>query len=306
MNNIFKHLISKDSPYWFLYYIINNSLLRRFLDDKAYLTLQYRCICQKTINWERPQTFNEKLQWLKLNYRKELSTILVDKYRVKKYIADLIGEEYVIPLLGKWHNPEDIDFNQLPEQFVIKCNHNCGGMCICKDKSQLDITKIKKELKKSLKEDYYLLGREWPYKNVKRCVFAEKYVVDESDSELKDYKFFCFNGEPDFFKIDFDRFVNHKANYYDLDWNILPFEEKVCPPMPNKHIPKPTNFEKMVELARILAKGWPFVRVDFYNVNGKIYFGEMTFFPASGLGVFKPEEADLMIGEKLLLPLQNI
>lgn len=306
MNNVLNHLVSKDGLYWFLYYIIDNTPLKRWFSDKAFLTIQYRCICGKSMNWKNPQTFNEKLQWLKLNYRKDLSTILVDKYRVKNYIANLIGEEYVIPLLGVWHNPEDIDFNQLPRQFVIKCNHGCGGMYICKDKSQIDLAKVKKDLKRYLKEDYYMHGREWPYKDVKRCIFAEKYMVDESESELKDYKFFCFNGEPAFLKVDFDRYVCHKANYYDINWNILQLGEKNCPPMPNKHIPKPINLETMVKLARILSQGWPFVRVDFYNIKGNIYFGEMTFFPAGGFGEFIPEDADLMIGEKLSLPIQNI
>lgn len=283
-------------------------LLRKFsscFSDELYLKILFRLKMGYPLNLQSPQTFNEKLQWLKLYNRKPEYTKMVDKYAVKEYVAKLIGEEYIIPTLGVWDRVEDIDFDSLPNQFVLKTTHGGGGggVVVCKNKFELDFVAAKQKLQQSMRSNIYRTFREWPYKNVPRRIIAEQYMVDESGVELKDYKFFCFNGEPKCFKVDFDRQVDHKANYYDPDWNLLPFGEEECPPNPLKQLVQPPNFEKMLQLASCLSKDIPFVRLDFYNINGAIYFGEITFFPAAGMGRFEPEEWDLKLGK--LIELNN-
>lgn len=272
------------------------------MSDTVYLKLIYRLIFGRKLDLKNPQTFNEKLQWLKLNNRKPEYSIMVDKYEVKKYIAEKIGEEYVIPTLGVWDNFDDIDFDLLPNQFVLKCTHDSGGLVICKDKSKLDIAKAREKINKALTRRFYYFGREWPYKAVKPRIIAEKYMVDESVSELRDYKFFCFGGVCKCLKVDFDRFIEHRANYYDPQGNLLDLGEKICPPNKEKVIVLPDNKEKMLHLAEKLSANIPFLRVDFYDVNGKIYFGELTFFPASGWGEFTDEKWDYKLGEWIKLP----
>jgi hypothetical protein len=277
-----------------------------YLSDRRYIKLVYWLRMNKTLHLDTPQTFNEKLQWLKLHDRKPEYTMMADKYLVREYIAKQLGEEYLIPLIGVWDDPDEIDFDALPNQFVLKCNHNSGlGMCICKDKSQLNIDKAKSELRKGLEQDYYLTGREWPYKDIPRKIIAEKYMVDAQTAELRDYKFFCFNGKVKCFKIDFDRFINHQANYYDANGVLLPFGEVVCPPDFDRTLEMPHNLRLMIRLAEKLADGIPYVRVDFYEVDAKVYFGEITFFPASGFGPFTPEEWDYKLGEWIKLPDKN-
>lgn len=278
------------------------------IPDKLYLKIYYYNIFGKRLNLKNPKTFNEKIQWLKLYDRQPEYTVMVDKYKVREYVAKKIGEQYLIPLLGVWDHPEEIDFDLLPNQFVLKCNHNSAvGMCICKDKSKLDVVKVKKELKKALKKDYYLSGREWPYKNVQRKIICEKYMSNPEhinslyEEELRDYKFFCFNGEVKCFKIDFDRFVDHKANYYDRDKNLLPFGECECLSDCSRELKLPNNLDEMIKLAEKLADHNRFLRVDFYDVCGQIYFGELTYFPASGFGLFQPEEWDEILGSWIQL-----
>lgn len=277
------------------------------LEDEEYLKKAFKLNMGKELNLGNPQTFNEKLQWLKLHDRKSEYTVMVDKYLARDYIAKTIGEEYLIPLIGVWDSPDEIDFDALPDQFVLKCNHNSGlGMCICKDKSKLDIEKVKKELAKGLNENYYLHRREWPYKDVPRKIIAEKYMVDESGTELKDYKFFCFDGEVKALFIAKDRMKEGeetKFDFFDENFNHLPFTNG----HPNSKPPyyKPENFEKMKELAGILSKGIPQLRVDFYNINGKIYFGELTFSHWSGMTPFDPEEWDYKFGEWIKLPIKE-
>lgn len=212
------------------------------MPDKEYLSRCYKAIFGKELNLQNPITFSEKLQWLKLYDRNPLYTIMVDKYLVRNYISSKIGEEYLIPLLGSWDTPDEIDFSTLPDQFVLKCNHNSGtGMYICKNKKMMDIERVRYDLLRGLNENYYMTGREWPYKDVPRKIICEKFMTEQrdeidqhcSDSGLKDYKFFCFNGKVRFFKIDFDRFTDHHANYYDINKNILPFGEEAFPPNPN-------------------------------------------------------------------------
>lgn len=281
--------------------ITKTNILQR-MSDTAYLKLIYWLIFGRKLDLKNPQTFNEKLQWLKLNNRKTEYTTMVDKYEVKKYIAEKIGEEYVIPTLGVWDNFDDIDFDLLPNQFVLKCTHDSGGLVICKDKSKFDIVMAREKINQALTRRFYYFGREWPYKEVKPRIIAEKYMVDKSVSELRDYKFFCFNGEPKMFKIDFNRYTNHQANYYNLKGELLKFGEVVCPPDYSKNIEMPQKLEEMIGLAKKLSKNIPFLRVDFYETDGNVYFGELTFFPASGFGKFEPDEWDKKIGEWINLP----
>lgn len=274
------------------------------MDDEKYLKKLYMANFGKELDLENPKTFNEKLQWLKLYDRKPEYTMMVDKYRVREYISEKLGEEYLIPLLGVWDDPEEIDFDKLPNQFVLKCNHNSGlGMCICKDKSKLDIKKVKAELKKGLKENFYLRGREWPYKDVPRKIICEKYMVDESGYELKDYKIFCFNGEPKALFVATDRMTDTKFDFFDVEFNHLPFTNGH--PNAEKEIAKPQNLDEMLKVASVLSKGIPQVRIDLYNVNGKILFGEMTFSHWSGMVPFEPNKWDERFGEWIVLPKNN-
>lgn len=268
-----------------------------WLPDKAYLQLYYFLRFKRLCNFKDPKTFNEKLQWLKLYNRKPVYTELVDKYAVRKHIANAIGEEHLIPLVGgPWNSFDEIDFDALPEQFVLKCTHDCDSVIICKDKSKLDKAAAEKRLCKCLKNNYYSFGREWPYKNLKPRIIAERFMEDKENGELRDYKFFCFNGKVKCFKVDFDRFTDHKANYFDVQGERLAFGEKACPPDFNKELKLPDNLQEMVTLAEKLSAGHPFLRVDFYSLNGNIFFGELTFFPASGMGVFTPDSWDDSLG----------
>lgn len=280
----------------------------RLWPDKLYLRLKFRLVMGQKLDLKNPKTFNEKLQWLKLYNRRPEYTMMVDKYAVKQYVADKIGDEYIIPTLGVWDSVESIDWDSLPNQFVLKTTHGGGGcgVVICKDKSTFDIETAKQKLQKSLESDIYLNFREWPYKDVPKRIIAEQYMADESGIELKDYKFFCFNGRVQCFKVDFDRFISHKANYYDREGSLLPFGEKVFPPDFDRVFDKPKNFDSMISLAERLSEDVPFVRVDFYNSNGNIYFGEITFFPAAGMGKFEPEEWDETLGEFLILPKNKV
>ena len=270
--------------------------------DKSYLSIVFYLKMGNRLYWKNPLTFNEKIQWLKLYDRNPNYTRLVDKAAVKDYVANKIGKEYVIRTIGLYDAPEEIDFDSLPDRFVLKTTHGGGGggVVVCKDKSRFDIEDARKKLKKSLDSDIYTFYREWPYRNVPKKIIAEEYVESE-DGDLRDYKFFCFNGEPKFLKVDFGRFIEHHANYYDLEWNLLPFEETDVPRNPEHEEIKPDNFGKMIELARKLSQGHKFLRVDLYSVKGNIYFGELTFYPASGLGTFNPQEWDWKLGDMIQL-----
>lgn len=276
--------------------------LSRLIPDRIYLQIVYFRHFKKFIDFDNPKTFNEKIQWLKLNYRKEEYTNLVDKYRVKQYITKLIGEEYVIPTLGVWKNVDDIDFKSLPEKFVLKCNNDSGGIVICKNKKDFDEVKAKSFLKERLKNNGYWYGREWPYKNVKPCIIAEKYMEDSISKDLKDYKFFCFNGSMEFFDIDIDRFIEHRANYYDRNGNFLPFGKTYCPPDYTKKIEMPKNLDKMIELAETISHNTVLSRIDFYEIDRQVYFGEITFYPGSGFSPFTDEKWDYKLGDMIDLP----
>lgn len=275
--------------------------------DKLFLKLKFRLMMREKLDLNCPKTFNQKLQWLKLYNRKPEYTNMVDKYAVKEYVANIIGEEHIIPTLGVWNSVDEIDWDVLPNQFVLKTTHGGGGggVVICKNKANFDRDAACQILKKSMKDNIYITQREWPYKNVQKRIIAEEYMIDESGYELKDYKFFCFNGKVECFKVDFDRFTSHKANYYNRDATLLPFWETVCPADHSKTFDKPKNFNKMIEYVETLSKDIPFVRIDFYNINGKIYFGEITFFPAAGFGKFEPKEWDMILGNYLSLPVER-
>ena len=245
------------------------------------------------------------MQWLKLYNRNPYYTKLVDKYEVKDIVADIIGEEYIIPTLGVWDKAEDIDFDSLPNQFVLKATHDSGRVIICKDKNKLDKEWAKKEMKKSLERDFYALTREWPYKNVPRRIIAEVYMKDKDSvaNDLIDYKFYCFNGEPTYCQVIRDRNSNETIDFYDMQWKHMPFVG-LNPLANNGATPakKPHYLIQMIKICKNMAKNTPFSRIDLYEINNKIYFGEITFFPNSGVGQFRPAETDLKLGAMITLP----
>ena len=269
---------------------------------EEFLKIRYRSVFEKELDLECPKTYTEKLQWLKLYDQRQEYTIMVDKYEVKKFVSERIGESYVIPLLGVWNRVEDISFDTLPDRFVLKTTHDSGAVVICKDKKKLDINATQKKLNYFLKRRYYDCNREWPYKNVKPRIIAEMYMEDSKDKELRDYKFFTFNGIPKVLYIAQGRGRGDAtvADFFDMEFNHLPFtidhEMAEIPPE------KPKCFEEMKRLAAILSEGTPQLRVDFYEVDGKVYFGEMTFFHCSGFEKFHPAEWDKIFGDWLILP----
>lgn len=267
----------------------------RFYDDKEFLAPIFRSRTGYEMNVENPRTFNEKIQWLKLYDRNPAYTRMVDKYAVKEYIARKIGEEYVIPTLGVYDTFDEIAFDNLPDQFVLKCTHDSGSVVICHDKSCFDKEDAKKKLERNLSINYYWVGREWPYKNVQRRIIAEKYMAQSNN--MVDYKFMCFHGEPKIVFTCTERFEQDglKVTFFDLDWNRLSFERYYH--SSTKVIPRPQNLELMIKLAAKLSDGIPFVRVDFYEIEGTVYFGELTFSPGGGMEDFRPVEWDFIMGE---------
>jgi hypothetical protein len=272
-----------------------------FSTDETYLKLVYFFALKRRLYLEKPVTYTEKIQWLKLYDRRPEYTKMVDKYEAKSYVANLIGDKYIIPTLGVWNNFSDIDFGSLPNQFVLKTTHDSGGVVICSDKSSFDLKKARKKINKSLKKDFYLLTREYPYKNIKPRIIAEKYMVDETGDELKDYKIFNFDGKPKLIQVDFGRFTKHKRNLYSINWNFIDATIQY-PNDPNYKIEKPKELDKMLELARTLSQNIPHVRTDFYSIADRIYFGELTFYHGSGYERFTPESLNVELGECLVLP----
>lgn len=270
------------------------TLFPKIIPDKWFIQVKYYKCFGRKLDLKNPQTFNEKLQWLKIHDRNPLYTVLVDKYRVKQYVADKIGEEYVIPTLAVYQSVDEIDLDKLPEQFVLKCNHDSGSVVICRDKSKFDWEIYKEKLRKALNENYYYDSREWPYKRIHSCIISEKYL--DNGDDLYDYKFFCFNGVVQYYKIDYNREFNHGATYFTRDGVELPYYELACPKNPNMKIAVSDNLQEMISLAETLSCGLPFVRVDFFDVNGILFFGEYTFFPTGGFGSFSDESFDYMMG----------
>lgn len=271
------------------------------LSDKVYLKLKYKKEMGVPLDLENPRTFNEKLQWLKLYDRNPEYCKMVDKYTVKDYVANRIGKSFIIPTIGVWDTFDDIDFDSLPQQFVLKCTHDSGGLVICKDKSRLDMAAAKEKINKCMKRNFFYYGREWPYKNVKPQIIAEEYMVDESGVELKDYKFYAFDGMVKMIQVDFGRFTNHRRNLYTPDWTII--KESIQYPCDfSQKLERPAQLEEMLDLASSLSKGFPHVRVDFYIANERVYFGEMTFYSECGFGRFSTREFELKVGGWIKLP----
>ena len=286
-----------------------DSLVRRFgrwLPDSAYLMLRYRFKMGKHLNLRTPESFQEKIQWLKIHDHNPQYTTMVDKVLVKDYVASIIGKEYVIPLLGIWDRPEDIEWERLPNRFVLKTNHGGGntGVVICHDKATFDKNKAIKKLNASLRRDVYRSLREWPYRDIKKKVFAEEYIQAPHNAVyLPDYKWYCFNGEPMYCQVIQDRTTKETIDFFDKEWNHQEFvglnptaENAVSPPE------RPNNLDTHLQIARALSKGIPFSRIDMYEAGGNTYFGEITFYPASGLGSFRPSRYNEVLGSMITIP----
>ena len=286
-----------------------DALLVRFggcLSDETFIRWTYYLNHGRALNLKDPKRYTEKLQWLKLFYRDSMWTQMVDKYRVKELVSERVGDKFVVPCLGVWDKAEAIEWDSLPNQFVLKTNHDSGnnGVFICKDKSKIDKVKWIMKINASLRTDTSKAGREWPYRDVKRCVFAEQYLEDAT-GELRDYKFFCFDGKVKYLFIATERQSGGevKFDYFDADFNHLDIVQRH--PMSGKEIEKPAMFEQMKELAAKLSEGLPEVRVDLYEVDGRIYFGEYTFFHHGGIAPFHPDNWDFIWGEQIRLPKSN-
>lgn len=302
MNNRRKK-ITYISRVWVALKMLFISQFRKCFSDEFYLKIQYPYKTGWRLNLDNPLTFNEKLQWLKLHYRNDELTMMVDKYAVKNYVSEKIGKKYLIPTIGVWDDVDEIDFSKLPDRFVLKCTHDSGGLIVCKDKNRLDLGKTRKWLKKRLKDNFYLYKREWPYKNVKARVIAEQFMEDDSiinANGLTDYKFFCFNGIVDSVMACIDRGINDtKFYFFDREWNLLKLNKRGIEAPEGFTLPKPKCIEEMFDIASILSKGIPFVRVDLYCINEQPYFGEITFFPTSGYDSNLLEETDIYWGNKI-------
>lgn len=275
------------------------------LDDEEFISRAFRIRCGYELNLENPATYNEKLQWLKLFDKNPLYHKLADKYLVREYVAERIGEKYLIPLLGYWDNPKDIDFTKLPSQFVIKCNHNSGlGMIICKDKNSLDFNKAREQISNGFREDYFKVGREWAYKDIQKKIVCEKYMKSTNSDDLPDYKFFCCDGKFKFLLVCTNRHTHLNNDWFDEGLHHLPC---INGPKNNRDgIVLPENIQEMIILAEKLSQGIPHIRIDLYNVDNSIFFGEMTFYESSGFAPFKPKEYDLLFGSYIKLPQKRL
>lgn len=287
------------------YYILNLGNMFRVLaakgmipmDDKKFLKKTFKYRFGYELDLDNPKTFNEKLQWLKLYDRKPIYTIMVDKYKAKSYVANLIGEKYIIPSLGVWKNFNDIDFDSLPNQFVLKCTHDSGGVFIVKDKSQINKNMMRKEISRNQRRNYFYLGREWPYKNVPPLIIAEKYMTEKAGGEIIDYKIHNFSGEPKVILVCKNRHQESglTEDFYSIEWEHLALKRAGCANS-EEEICTPEELPKLLELSRVLSKGFPFLRTDFYIIDHKVYFSELTLYPASGFEGFEPEKWDQIFG----------
>lgn len=291
---IFKFLFNM--KYYLIYWNRFKGLTRE--QEKYILKKQFKWATGYKLNLDNPKSFNEKIQWLKLNYKNPLLTKCADKYAVREYVKEKIGEEYLIPLLGVWDSPDDIDFDALPNQFVLKVNWGSGQNIIVKDKSKLNIEEAKEKLRKWVKKEsnHYYDFLEWAYKDIQPKITCEKYI-EQMDGKLIDYKFFCNWGEPKFLFLGIDRYIDTKFNFYDLDWNLLPVKNHYK--VSTTPIPKPKNYDKMLELSKKLSADFPFVRVDLFEIDEKIYFGELTFYHFNGTEPFEPVKWDYKFGDMI-------
>lgn len=286
------------NPSWIIIKLASKNIIH--MTDKKYLELQYKLIMGKELNLDNPKTFNEKIQWLKLYNRRQEYIKMVDKYEAKEYVSNIIGKEYVIPTIGIFSKFEDIDFEKLPNQFVMKCTHDSSSTIICDDKSSFNINKTKKKINKKLKTNFYFPGREWIYKNIKPRIIVEKNMTTEGQKDLMDYKYFCFNGKVRVILVCSNRTKKLKETWFDSKWNLLDLKEGNCEI--DRNIAKPINLNLMIELSEKLAKNVPFLRVDWYEIDGKIYFGELTFYPNSGREKFDPPKYNKILGDMIKLP----
>lgn len=279
------------------------SALSPYIPDRTYLKLRYWLHVGKRLNLNDPKWFTEKIQWLKVHHILERYTDYADKHAAKEIAGNIIGFDHIIPLLGVWESADDVDFDSLPDKFVLKCNHNSGkGMIICRDKSKLDIKAAREELRAGLAEKFHLMAKEYQYAGIKPLIIAETFMEEPGRSDLTDYKFHCFGGEVKICLVVSDRNSKHPVfNYYDADWNLLPLRASEHAADPNP-LPKPEQFDEMVRLATKLCQGFNYVRVDLYLINGKIYFGEFTFTAAGGFDVFLPIEWERKTGDWIKLP----
>ncbi len=306
IKKLLRHI--KNPRHW--YALLANKGLLNWMSDKAYLKLAFRMEMRQKLNLKKPRTFNEKLQWLKLYDRDPLYTQLADKYGVRWFIGETIGSEYLIPLVGgPWKSFDEIDFDTLPDQFVLKCTHDSGGLVICRDKATLDIEKARQKIEKCLKKSFYPLSREWPYKDIQPRIIAESYMEDENPAlGLTDYKFFCFNGEPKALYISegLEDHTTAKISFFDIDGKRLPFYRSDFAPLEDP-VKLPDNLSEMAQLAKKLARqvDCAFVRIDLYSICGRIYFSEVTFFPCGGMLPFKPAHWDNILGQWIQLPFEQ-
>ena len=278
--------------------------ITRLFQDRLFLQIKFRLMMKEKLDLKNPKTFNQKLQWLKLYNRKPEYTIMVDKYAGKEYVANIIGVEHNIPTFGEWNSVDEINWDALPDQFVLKTTHGGGGcdVIICKDKATFDKEVAKKKLNKSLKSDIFWSFREWPYKNVPKRIIVERFMTNNG-KDLEDYKIHCFNGEPKFILVCSNRYGDGAMidDFYTPEWELMDVRR---PGHPNseKVLKAPRLLKEMLELSKILSKNIPFLRTDFYVIDNNIYFGELTFFPASGMSKFDPQKWDYIFGEMLTLP----
>lgn len=282
------------NPYVFIVGLDRNGLTK-WIPDEQFVKIAFRGMMGERLDLKNPKTFNEKLQWLKVYDHKEEYMGLVDKIQAKDLVGDIIGFQHIVPIYGKWESAFDIDFDQLPEQFVLKCNHDQGSVIIVENKYSINTKEIVRTLNYKLKHNAYYGTREYPYKNINPKVFAEEYL----GSDIIDYKFYCFNGEPKFLYCGQGLTEDHslKIDFYDLDWNLMPFYRTDYHRLGN--IPKPIHLDEMLKIARMLSKDIPFVRIDLFEVGGNVYFSEFTLCPASGYMPFVPKEYDYIVGEWL-------
>lgn len=272
-----------------------------WLPDEKYLKVIYFSYLKEPLNLKNPKRFSEKLQWLKIQDKNKELTKFVDKYEVRKIIAEKLGEEYLIPMIGQYSSVDDINWEALPSKFVLKATHGCGSNIICKDKSKLDTDFAVKKLNGWMNKNWYWYGREWSYKNIKPRIICEEFMEEKNDAALTDYKFYCFSGEVKYCQVIRDRGQNETIDFYDIEWNNLPFNGLRNLPRTTKKYKKPEKYEEMIRLAQILCKEFIFVRMDFYLIKNNIYFGEYTFYPTSGFGKFYPDEWNQIIGDMVHL-----
>lgn len=297
--DFYKKIFSKKLRFAILRYL-------KFIPDKQMIQFQYWMKLHRKLNLKSPLRYTEKIQWYKLYYRNDLMPICVDKYRVREYIDKKGLSDILVELYGVYDKAEDIPFDKLPEKFVLKTSNGSGTNIICRDKSNLSQNKIIEKVNNFLKQSSASAGREWAYAKGAPKIIIEELLEDPSspDGAISDYKHLCFNGKPEYIVLDIDRFTNHKRNIYDINWHNLNVASD-CPCIDDRIFDKPINYHKMIEIARILSEDFPAVRVDLYNIGGRIYFGELTFFPWSGYVQYNPDSFDFEMGRKFVLPKRN-